>query len=186
MLPELRRYHPRMLWRHINVEDIAFHDLSSHHRLVDRHGNLFPGTGLSHVFSLVLYPDNLSDPSSTTVDERILRLDDSIKHFDPDDSGIAPSENESLQQFDLSRSYEKVHLGLRSSQPLSIDPARILLKNMIDDISLEDWNLRYRDLLLGIRQQFHTERQDNSQIWVLDTHRLRLNNVPSRNITDIC
>src|SRR6266700_2653408 len=121
-----------MLWRHVNVEDIAFHDLSSHHRLVNRHCDLFSCTSLSHVFSLVLYPDNLSDPSSTTVDERIL------------------------------------------------------LKNMIDDISLEDWNLRYRDLLLGIRQQFHTERQDNSQIWVLDTHRLRLNNVPSRNITDIC
>src|SRR6266487_833664 len=143
MLLELGREHPSVLHWDINVENIAFHDLSSHHRLVNRHSNLFPGPSLSHILSLVLDPDDLSDPPSTTVDERILRLDDPIKNFDPDDSRIAtPKDETTLQQLDLSRSYEKVHLRLCASQPLSVNPARILLQNMIEDISFEDWNLR--------------------------------------------
>src|SRR6266568_5229813 len=125
-----------MLDRHINIQDVAFIDLSTDHRLVNRHGDLFPGSSLSHILSLVLNPDDLSDPLSFTIDERILRLDDPIEHFDADDGRIAAPENESLQQFDLSRSYEKVHLGLCSRQSLSIDPARILLQHMIEDIPL--------------------------------------------------
>src|SRR6266496_3082223 len=142
MLLELGREHPSVLHWDINVENFAFHDLSSHHRLVNRHSNLFPATSLSHIFSLVLNPDDLSDPPSTTVDEWILRLDDPIKHFDPDDSRIATPKHEPLQQLDLSRSYQKVHLRLCASQPLSVNPARILLQNMVEDISFEDWNLR--------------------------------------------
>src|SRR5213596_3404294 len=87
-----------MLHRNIDVENIPFVDLTSHHRLVDRYCNLFSGTGLSYIVPLILYPDDLSDPLSTTIDERILRLDDPIEHFDPDDGGIATSEHESLQQ----------------------------------------------------------------------------------------
>src|SRR6266568_3524250 len=131
-----------MLHRNIDIENIPFVDLSTNHRLVNRHCNLFPSTGFSHIFSLVLYPDDLSDPLSSTIDERILRLDDPIKHFYPDDSWITPAKHESLQQFDLSRSYEKVHLGLCTRQPLSLHPARILLQHMVEDISLEDGNLR--------------------------------------------
>src|SRR6266581_257046 len=142
MLLELGREHPSVLHWDINVENIAFHDLSSNHRLVNRHRDLFAGTSLSHILSLVLDPDDLSDPPSTTVDERILRLDDPIQHFDPDDSRIATPKDETLQQLDLPRPYQKVHLRLCTSQPLSINPARILLQNMIEDISFEDGNLR--------------------------------------------
>src|SRR6266487_454643 len=157
MLLELGREHPIVLHWDINVENIAFHDLSSHHRLVNRHSNLFPGPSLSHILSLVLDPDDLSDPPSTTVDERILRLDDPIKNFDPDDSRIATPKHETLQQLDLSRSYQKVHLGLGTRQPLSVNPARILLQDMIEHIPLEHRNLRQRDLLLRIGQQLHTK-----------------------------
>src|SRR6266571_8806342 len=142
MLLELGREHPSVLHWNINVENIPFHDLSSHHWLVNRHRDLFPGPSLSHIFSLVLDPDDLSDSPSTTVDERILRLDDPIEHFDPDDSRIATSKDETLQQLDFSRSYEKVHLRLCARQPLSINPARILLQDMIENIPFEDWNLR--------------------------------------------
>src|SRR5207247_7453502 len=127
MLLELGREHSRVLHWNINVENIAFQDLSSHHRLVNRNRDLFPGTSLSHVLSLVLDSDDLSDPLSSTVDERILRLDDPIEHFDTDNGRIATPEHESLQQFDLSRSYEKVHLSLCTSKPLSLHPSRILL-----------------------------------------------------------
>src|SRR5438876_7986104 len=125
-----------MLHWNIDIEDIAFVDLSTNHRLVDRHCNLFSCTSFANIFSLVLDPDDLSDPLSTTIDERILRLDDPIEHFDTDNGRIASPENESLQQFDFSRSYEKVHLGLRTSKPLSLHPSRILLENMVEDISL--------------------------------------------------
>src|SRR5438309_10725686 len=131
-----------MLDRHINIQDVAFVNLSPNHRLVNRHSNLFPGPSLSNIFSLILDPDDLSDPLSTTIDERILRLDDPIEHFDTDNGRIASPENESLQQFDFSRSYEKVHLGLRTSKPLSLQPSRIFLENMVEDISLEDGDLR--------------------------------------------
>src|SRR5437773_8337128 len=100
-----------MLHRHVDIEDIAFENLSTNHRLVNRNRDLFPGTSLSHVLSLVLDSDDLSDPLSSTIDERIFRLDDPIEHFDADNGGIATPEHESLQQFDLSRSYEKVHLS---------------------------------------------------------------------------
>src|SRR5438309_11834197 len=130
-----------MLDRHINIQDVAFVNLSPNHRLVNRHSNLFPGPSLSHILSLVLDPDDLSDPLSSTVDERILRLDDPIEHFDADNGRIATPEHESLQQLDLSRSYEKVHLRLRTSQSLGVDPARILLQNMVEHIALEDGNL---------------------------------------------
>src|SRR5213596_2442957 len=131
-----------MLRRHVHIEDIAFIDLSTNHRLVDRHCNLFSRTSFANILSLILYPDDLSDPLSSTVDERILRLDDPIEHFDTDNGRIATPEHESLQQFDLSRSYEKVHLGLCTRQPLSLHPSRILFQNMVEDISLEDGNLR--------------------------------------------
>src|SRR5213596_1145730 len=131
-----------MLHRNIDVENIPFVDLTSHHRLVDRYCNLFSGTGLSYILPLILYPDDLSDPLSSTVDERILRLDDPIKHFDTNNGRIATPEHESLQQFDLSRSYEEVHLGLCTRQPLSLYPSRILLQNMIENIALEHGNLR--------------------------------------------
>src|SRR5713101_4778677 len=117
-----------MLHWNIDVEDIPFVDLASNHRLVDRHGDLFSCASFSHILSLVLDPDDLSDPLSSTIDERILRLDDPIKHFDTDNGRIATPENESLQQFDLTGPYEKVHLGLRTRQPLNIDPARIFLQ----------------------------------------------------------
>src|SRR6266540_2739989 len=142
MLLELGREHSRVLHWNINVENIAFQDLSSHHRLVNRDSNLFPGTSLSHILSLVLDPDDLSDPPSTTVDQWILRLDDPIEHFDPDNRRITSAKHETLQQLDLSRPYQKVHLRLCTSQPLSVNPARILLQNMIEHISLKDWNLR--------------------------------------------
>src|SRR5207302_2245312 len=131
-----------MLHWNIDIEDIAFVDLSTNHRLVYRHCNLFSCTSFANIFSLVVYPDDLSDPLSSTIDERILRLDDPIKHLDPDNSWITPAKHESLQQFDFSRSYEKVHLGLRASKPLSLHPSRILLENMVEDISLEDGDLR--------------------------------------------
>src|SRR5437016_3190455 len=132
-----------MLHWNVNVEDVAFVDLPSHHWLVNRNCNLFPGTSLCDIFSLVLNPDDLSDPLSFTVDERILRLDDAIEHFDTHNSRIAtPEHKPPLQQFDFSRSYEKVHLGLRTSKPLSLHPSRILLENMVEDISLEDGDLR--------------------------------------------
>src|SRR5437899_4162450 len=131
-----------MLHRHVDIEDIAFENLSTNHRLVNRNRYLFSCTSLSHIFSLVLNPDDLSDPLSPTIDERILRLDDPIEHFDADNGRIATPEHESLQQLDLSRSYEKVHLRLRTGQSLSLHPARILLQYMIENISLEDWNLR--------------------------------------------
>src|SRR6266480_8148682 len=105
-----------MLYRNIDVENVPFVDLSSNHWLVNRNRDLFPGTSLSNIFPLVLDPDDLSDPLSSTVDERILRLDDPIEHFDTYDGRIATPENESLQQLDFSRSYEKVHLGLRTSK----------------------------------------------------------------------
>src|SRR6266480_1500852 len=131
-----------MLHGHVNVEDIAFVDLSTNHRLVDRHRDLFSCACFSNVLPLVLYPDNLSDPLSSAIDERILRLDDPIKHFDTNNGRIATPEHESLQQFDLSRSYEEVHLGLCTRQPLSLYPSRILLQNMIENIALEHGNLR--------------------------------------------
>src|SRR5438552_12407367 len=112
-----------MLHWNIDIEDIAFVDLSTNHRLVDRHCNLFSCTSFANILSLVLDPDDLSDPLSSTVDERILRLDDPIEHFDADNGRIATPEHESLQQLDLSRSYEKVHLRLRTSQSLGVDPA---------------------------------------------------------------
>src|SRR5207244_10251042 len=90
-----------MLHGHINIEDIALENLSSNHRLVDRHGDLLSCASLSNIFSLILDPDDLSDPLSTTIDERILRLDDPIEHFDTDNGRIASPENESLQQFDF-------------------------------------------------------------------------------------
>src|SRR6266705_2111994 len=142
MLLELGREHPSVLHWNINVENIPFHDLSSNHRLVNRHRDLFAGTSLSHIFSLVLDPDDLSDPPSTTVDERILRLDDPIQHFDPDDSRITTPKDEPLQQFDLAWPDQEVHLRLGASQPLSINPARILLQDMIENIPFEDGNLR--------------------------------------------
>src|SRR6266571_6150894 len=142
MLLELGREHPSVLHWDINVENISLHDLSSNHRLVNRHSDLFPSTSLSHIFSLVLDPDDLPDPPSTTVDQWILRLDDPIKHFNPDDSRITTAKHETLQQLDLSRPYQKVHLRLRTRQPLNINPARILLQDMIEDIPFEDWNLR--------------------------------------------
>src|SRR6266566_2060202 len=131
-----------MLHRNIDIQDIAFVDLSSHHRLVDRHCNLFSCTSFANILSLVLYPDDLSDPLPSTVDERILRLDDPIEHFDPDDSRIATPENETLQQLDLSRPDQEVHLGLCTRHSLSLHPSRILLQNMVEDITLEDGNLR--------------------------------------------
>ncbi len=78
-----------MLHRHIDIEHISFHDLPSNHRFVNGYCDLFPRASVSHILSLVLYPDDLSDPLPSTVDERILRLDDPIEHFDPDDSRIA-------------------------------------------------------------------------------------------------
>src|SRR6266566_812851 len=131
-----------MLHRNIDIQDIAFVDLSSHHRLVDRHCNLFSCTSFANILSLVLNPDDLSDPLSSIIDERILRLDDPIEHFDTDNGRIATPENESPQQFDLSRSYEKVHLGLCTRHSLSLHPSRILFQNMVEDISLEDGDLR--------------------------------------------
>src|SRR5438552_14241550 len=116
-----------MLHWHIDIQDIAFVDLSTNHRLVDRHCNLFSCTRFTNIFSLVLDPDDLSDPLSSTIDERILRLDDPVEHFDADNGRIATSEHESLKQFDLSRSYEKVHLHLRTVKSLSLHPSRILL-----------------------------------------------------------
>src|SRR5438132_14059696 len=116
-----------MLHGHVNVEDIAFENLSTNHRLVNRHCNLFSSTSFANILSLVLNPDDLSDPLTSIVDERILRLDDPVEHFDADNGRIATSEHESLQQFDLSRSYEKVHLRLRTGQSLSLHPPRILL-----------------------------------------------------------
>src|SRR2546428_13966738 len=131
-----------MLHRNIDIENIAFVDLTSHHRLVDRDCNLFSGTGFSHIFSLVLDPDDLSDPLSSAVDERILRLDDAIEHFDADNGGIATPEHEPLQQLDPSRPNEKIHLGLRTCPSLSLHPPRILLQNMIQNIALADRKLR--------------------------------------------
>src|SRR6266699_34654 len=130
-----------MLHRNIDIENVPFVDLSSNHRLVDRDCNLFSGTSFAYILSLILYPDDLSDPLSSIIDERILRLDDPIEHFDTDNGRIATAENESLQQFDLSRSYEKIHLCLRARQPLSLNPSRILLQNMVEDVALEDGNL---------------------------------------------
>src|SRR5260370_38919754 len=101
-----------MLHRHINIEHISFVDLSSHHRLVNRHRNLFPGTRLAHSLSLILDPDDLSDPLSITVDQRILWLDDPIEHFDSDNGRIVTPEDESFQQLYLALSYGMVHLGL--------------------------------------------------------------------------
>src|SRR5205809_680033 len=106
-----------MLHRNIDVENIPFVDLTSHHRLVDRYCNLFSGTGLSYIVPLILYPDDLSDPLSTTIDERILRLDDLIEHFDPDDGGIATSERESLQQHPFSKHRRRPRAELESSTP---------------------------------------------------------------------
>src|SRR5437667_12159916 len=131
-----------MLHWNIDIEDIAFVDLSTNHRLVDRHCNLFSCTSFANIFSLVLNPDDLSDPLSSTVDERILRLDDPIEHFDADNGGIATPEHESLQQLDLAWSNQKVHLGLRARESLSLHPSRILLQYMVEDISLEDGDLR--------------------------------------------
>src|SRR6266480_3140855 len=131
-----------MLHWNIDVENVPFVDLSSNHRLVNRNRDLFPHTSLSNIFPLVLDPDNLSDPLSSAVDERILRLDDSIEHFDADNGGIATPEHESLQQLDLAWSNQKVHLGLRARESLSLHPSRILLQYMVEDISLEDGNLR--------------------------------------------
>src|SRR5205809_4184453 len=142
MLLELESEHSRLLRRNINVEDIPFENLSTNHRLVNRNRSLFSCTRLSHILPLILYPDDLSDPLSSTVDERILRLDDPIEHFDTDNGRIATPEHESLQQFDLSSSYEKVHLSLCTSKPLSLNPSSILLQYMVEDISLEDGNLR--------------------------------------------
>src|SRR5437660_12627838 len=99
-----------MLHWNIDIEDIAFVDLSTNHRLVDRHCNLFSCTSFANIFSLVLDPDDLSDPLSSTIDERILRLDDPVDHFDAYDRRMPTSEHESLQQFDLSSSYVKVYL----------------------------------------------------------------------------
>src|SRR5437016_401168 len=130
-----------MLHRNIDIQDIAFVDLSSHHRLVDRHCNLFSCTSFANILSLVLNPNNLSDPLSSTVDERILRLDDPIKHFDSDNGRIATPEHEALQQLDLSGPDEKVHLRLCTRQSLSVNPARILFQNMIENIPLEHGNL---------------------------------------------
>src|SRR5205807_9002594 len=110
-----------MLHWNIDMEDIAFVDLSTNHRLVDRHCNLFSCTSFANILSLVLDPDDLSDPLSSTVDERILRLDDPIEHFDPDDSRIATAKHETLQQFDLSWSDQKVHLCLCTRQSLSLN-----------------------------------------------------------------
>src|SRR5437016_1821657 len=121
-----------MLHRNIDIQDIAFVDLSSHHRLVDRHCNLFSCTSFANI---------LSDPLSSTVDERILRLDDPIKHFDSDNGRIATPEHEALQQLDLSGPDEKVHLRLCTRQSLSVNPARILFQNMIENIPLEHGNL---------------------------------------------
>src|SRR5947209_7730968 len=100
-----------MLHWNIDVENIPFVDLAPHHRLVNRHRDLFSRARLANIFSLILYPDHLSDPASTTIDKWILRLDDPIDHFDPNDSWITPAKHESLQQLDLARSYEKIHLG---------------------------------------------------------------------------
>src|SRR6266567_8013415 len=116
-----------MLHWNIDIEDIAFIDLSTNHRLVDRDCNLFSCTRLSHILPLILYPDDLSDPLSLTIDERILRLDDPIKHFDTDYCWITPAKDESLQQLDLAWSNQKVHLGLRARESLSLHPSRILL-----------------------------------------------------------
>src|SRR5437667_10465674 len=116
-----------MLHWNIDIEDIAFVDLSTNHRLVDRHCNLFSCTSFANIFSLVLDPDDLSDPLSSTIDERILRLDDPVEHFDADNGRIATSEHESLQQFDLSRSYAKAHLRLRTGQSPRPNPSTILL-----------------------------------------------------------
>src|SRR2546428_8546811 len=105
-----------MLHRNIEIENIAFVDLTSHHRLVDRDCNLFSGTGFSHIFSLVLDPDDLSDPLSSAVDERILRLDDPIEHFDADNGGIATPGHQNLQPPALSLSDSNGHLRLRHRQ----------------------------------------------------------------------
>src|SRR6266480_3581479 len=126
-----------MLYRNIDVENVPFVDLSSNHWLVNRNRDLFPGTSLSNIFPLVLDPDNLSDALSPAVDERILRLDDPIKHFDTDYCWITPAKDESLQQLDLAWSNQKVHLGLRARESLSLHPSRILLQYMVEDISLK-------------------------------------------------
>src|SRR5213080_3464710 len=102
-----------MLRRNLDIEDVA---------LVD----LFSSSGFSNVLSLVLDPDDLSNPLSTAIDKWILRFDDPVEYFDSYDGWIVTSKDESFQQFDLSGAYEKVHLGLCTSELLGLDPSRIL------------------------------------------------------------
>src|SRR5438445_13070820 len=99
-----------MLHRNIDIENVPFVDLASPRRLVNRHWNLFPITSFSHIFSLVLNPDDLSDPLSSTVDVRILRLDEPIEHSAVDNGVIAKPEHESVEQLDLAWFNQKIHL----------------------------------------------------------------------------
>src|SRR5712691_7522606 len=105
MLLELGGEHSGVLRWNVNVENVAFIDLSSHHRLVNRDCHLFPGPSLFDILSLVLDPDDLSDAPSTAVDEWILRLDHPVEHLYPDDSRIVAPKDETFQELDLSRSY---------------------------------------------------------------------------------
>src|SRR2546427_10827989 len=120
-----------MLHRNIDIENIAFVGLTSHHRLVDRDCNLFSGTGFSHIFSLVLNPDDLSDPLSSTVDERILRLDDPIEHFDADNGGIATPEHEFLQNLGLDWFNKKVPISLIAPETMSLHTSGIHLHSIV-------------------------------------------------------
>src|SRR5919109_4586305 len=130
-----------MLHWYFHVKDIAFQDLSPNHWLVNRHGNLFSCSRLSDILSLILDPHHLSDASPTAVDQRIFRLDHTIKDLNPNDSRITSAKHEAFQKPDFSRSYEKIHLRLRTSQFLSADPSRIILQDMIDNVPLENLNL---------------------------------------------
>ena len=174
---QLHLYNASVLFRNIDIEDIALMDLAPHRGAVDGYGDLLADGCRSLV--LIMSLDSLYHAHIGTVLSHEIDLS---PYYPTDDldayhSRLGLAEDTVRQNSHSTRPDDGFQALLFYLHLLVFDPLLIVLNDRIDDLAGKDGHIGLLDLSDGIGQDIHIETHDGRKQRIIDGS--GLNYIPS-------